>query len=259
MLRECLESVRAQSLQPKEVIVIDGSPEALHETVSQITPTAIYLRQETRGVSAARNAGIHKARGSLLAFLDSDDLWYPKKLERQVEFFRNNPDALICQTEEIWIRNSRRVNQMKKHKKQSGWIFQASLPLCIVSPSAVMIKCGLFDEVGLFDESFPVCEDYELWLRIASRYPIYLIDEPLTVKRGGHDDQLSRSFKGMDRYRILAIERALESGNLNEDNRHAAIGELRKKCGIYVKGCIKHKREEEAGLFSQIAKRYESL
>lgn len=260
MLRECLGSVRKQSIAPSEIIVIDdGSKPELRGIVSETTPSALYLYQENKGVSAARNAGIREARGSLLAFLDSDDLWYPEKLERQVEFFKNHPDALICQTEEIWIRNGGRINQMKKHKKQSGWIFRASLPLCIVSPSAVMIKRELFDKVGTFDESFPVCEDYELWLRIASRWPIYLINEPLVVKRGGHDDQLSRTLKGMDRYRILAIKHAIESGDLNEDNRHAAIEELQKKCGIYLKGCIKHKREEEIELFLQIAKRYESF
>ena len=71
-----------------------------------------------------------------------------------------------------------------------------SLALCLVSPSAVMIDRRLFERVGVFDESLPACEDYDLWLRVSCQYPVYLIDRPLVIKRGGHADQLSRPRAG---------------------------------------------------------------
>ena len=83
---------------------------------------------------------------------------------------------MICQTEETWIRNHVRVNPKNRHKKTSGMIYERSLELCLVSPSAVMIRKELFDIVGYFDEDLPACEDYDLWLRISCRFPVFLID-----------------------------------------------------------------------------------
>ena len=93
-------------------------------------------------------------------------------------FLKPTPDAMICQTEEIWIRNGRRVNPKVKHKKPSGMIFAPSLGLCLVSPSAVMMKRELLDKKGGFNPAFPVCEDYDLWLRITLDTPVFLIDAP---------------------------------------------------------------------------------
>ena len=139
----------------------------------------------------ARNSGAARAMGMFVAFLDSDDLWLPDKLSVQMEFFLNNSEALICQTQEIWVRNGRRVNAGKRHQKASGLFFERSLELCLVSPSAVMIRKDFFHAMGGFDESLPACEDYDLWLRINARHPIFLVDHPAVIKRGGHDDQLS--------------------------------------------------------------------
>ncbi|MFH1953766.1 MAG: glycosyltransferase family 2 protein, partial [Pseudomonadota bacterium] len=101
------------------------------------------------------------------------------------------------------------------------------------------------DEVGLFDEALPVCEDYDLWLRTAARYPIYLIDRALVVKEGGAADQLSHSLQGMDRFRITAIARLLESGRLTKPHAEAPFRELTRKCRIYGRGCIKRGKKEE--------------
>jgi len=172
-LKEAIDSVLSQDFCDFELIVVDdGSTDATSDIIDSYNGAFRYICQRHRGVSAARNTGISHAKGTFVAFLDSDDLWLPKKLSAQVDFFREHPEALICQTEEIWIRNGTRVNSKKRHKKYSGDIFEKALPLCIVSPSAVMIKKNLFDLVGLFDESLPVCEDYDLWLRISARYPV---------------------------------------------------------------------------------------
>ena len=190
ILREAIDSVLAQEYSDYELIVVDdGSTDDTREILGLYGQDIIALRQPNQGVSAARNRGIADSHAQLVAFLDSDDLWLPQKLIRQVAFFQSNPDAQICQTEETWVRNGVRVNPKKRHQKLSGMIFEPSLALCLVSPSAVMIEKTLFDIVGGFDESLPACEDYDLWLRISCRFPIYLLDTPLIIKRGGHEDQ----------------------------------------------------------------------
>lgn len=210
------------------------------------SPSVRILRQENKGPAAARNLGIKHAEGEWIAFLDSDDEWLPGKLKAQLKFFRENPDYLICQTEEIWVRNGKRVNPMKKHKKYGGRIFEKCLPLCVVSPSAVMMHRKLFDEVGLFDESLPACEDYDLWLRIAARHPIGLIEKPYIIKYGGHADQRSREFPAMDRFRIRSLAKILREGSLNPEQEAAARLMMEEKVRIFIQGALKRGNEKEA-------------
>ena len=192
-LERAIDSVLDQTFRDYELIVVDdGSTDHTADLLKRYDDSLKSIHQQNRGVSAARNTGIRAARGELIALLDSDDCWLPTKLERQVDFFETHPQAQVCQTEEIWIRNGRRVNPKRRHRKFSGLIFEKSLPLCLVSPSAVMLRKSLFDQVGLFDERLPACEDYDLWLRITWKYPVDLILAPLIVKHGGHADQLSR-------------------------------------------------------------------
>jgi GT2 family glycosyltransferase len=256
ILKEAIDSVMAQKFTDYELIVVDdGSTDATRSILDSYGQDITVLRQSNQGVSAARNRGIAESHAKLVAFLDSDDLWLPSKLARQVQFFNVNPDALICQTEEIWIRNGARVNPKKRHKKPSGMIFEPSLDLCLVSPSAVMIHKKLFDTVGVFDESLPACEDYDLWLRVSHQYPVYLIDEPLIIKRGGHEDQLSR-VPGLDKYRIQSLQKLIENEPLSAFQKQAAQKSLRQKCMIYAGGCRKRGREAEAGFYEGLAVKY---
>ena len=256
VLKEAVESVLAQDFGDYELIVVDdGSTDNSQEILQSYQQDLIVLRQSNRGVSAARNRGIAEASGQLVAFLDSDDLWLPHKLSHQVGFFNTNPDAVIHQTQEIWIRNGVRVNPKKRHHKFSGMIFERSLALCLVSPSAVMIKKSVFDTVGLFDQRLPACEDYDLWLRISCRYPVFLEDSPLIIKRGGHADQLSRT-SGLDRDRIQALKKIIDSGELSKSQLRSAVETLKVKCAIYAGGCRKRGKEREAYYYEILAEKY---
>jgi glycosyltransferase involved in cell wall biosynthesis len=246
-LVEALQSVLNQEPVDLELIVVDdGSSD---DTARRLQPFLSRVRvhqQPHSGVSAARNAGIGMARGEWLAFLDSDDLWMPKKLSRQLDYLDRNPGLLICQTEEIWLRNGERLNPRKYHKKPSGYCFPLLLERCLVSPSAVLMHRTLLDAVGVFDESLPACEDYDLWLRVGYRYPIGLLEEPLVIKRGGHPDQLSAVVEVLDRYRIQALVKLLRREPLGQSQRKLVFDCLRRKCQIYAEGCRKRGRLEEA-------------
>lgn len=241
-----VDSVLAQTYPHWELIVVDdGSQDETPLMLSAYGERIRTIRQENRGVSAARNRGILAAAGEFIALLDSDDYWLPDKLAAQVAYFRQHPALMLCQTEEIWVRNGRRVNPKARHRKFAGMIFEKTLPLCLISPSAVMLRRSLLDEVGLFDETLPACEDYDLWLRITWKYPVGLIETPLIVKRGGHADQLS-AMPEMDKYRIRAIVKILEQGCLSPSQAAAAGAMLAEKCRIYAAGCRKRGRLEEA-------------
>ncbi len=256
ILKETIDSVLAQEFKDFELIVVDdGSTDNTQDILDSYPVDILVVRQENKGVSAARNTGLGLASGNLISFLDSDDLWLPKKLSEQVAFFCSNPDVLICQTEETWVRRGVRVNPKKRHKKLSGMIFEPSLALCLVSPSAVMIKRSLLDQVGLFDEDLPACEDYDLWLRISCNYPVHLIDTPLIIKRGGHEDQLSGA-PGLDKYRIHAIKKIIESDSLSTEQHRAAVRTLQEKCTIFAGGCLKRGREDEASYYKELADSY---
>jgi len=242
---ESVESILNQKYPNIETIVIDdGSTDDTAKKLLPYLDRITYIKQENKGVSAARNLGIRMSAGRLTAFLDSDDLWTEDKISCQVKFFQNNPEAMICQTEEIWIRNGKRVNPKHKHKKPSGMIFEPSLNLCLVSPSAVMIKKELFETTGFFDESLPACEDYDLWLRISATLPVFLIDKPCTIKKGGHDDQLSANHS-LDKYRIKSLQKILGTNILTESQYISAIKIFKEKCIIYGNGCIKRGKINE--------------
>jgi glycosyltransferase involved in cell wall biosynthesis len=230
-----------------EILVVDdGSTDDTGESLRALPGNIRYIRREHAGVSAARNLGISESNGEWVAFLDSDDLWLPGKLCAQMKFFLDHPEIPLCQTEEIWIRNGKRLNARKYHKKPAGYCFPLLLERCLVSPSAVVVNRGVFDSVGVFDESLPACEDYDLWLRIGCRFPVGLVEEPLVIKRGGHPDQLSATVANLDRYRIEAIVKLLRTTPLNPDQRSAAEKMLEKKHRIYSGGCRKRGNIPEA-------------
>lgn len=252
MVAQAIDSVLGQTYLNFELIVVDdGSTDATPAVLAGYGDRVRVLHTDHRGVSAARNHGIRSSSGQLIALLDSDDYWLPEKLACQVNLFVTQPAVMIGQTEEIWIRNGVRVNPRQRHRKRAGLIFEQSLPLCLISPSAVMLRRALFDQVGWFDESLPACEDYDLWLRITWKHPVHLISKPLIVKRGGHPDQLSR-MPELDKHRIQALLNILGKGCLSLGQQKAARAMLVQKCRIYAAGCRKRGKRAEARYYESL-------
>ena len=245
-LPRAVESVLNQIYKPIEIIVVDdGSTDGAKEMCSEMYPLVRYIYQANSGVSSARNTGINSASGDWIALLDSDDEWLPDKLDRQVKLLQDNAEIRFCHTNEIWIRNNVRINQKKKHQKYGGNIFNKCLDICRISPSSSLFHTSVIKDVGLFDESLDVCEDYDLWLRITSKYPILFLDQPLIKKFGGHSDQLSRVFGGIEQYRIRSLEKILTSKSLSGSQFEAAKDMLIHKLQIYAKGLKKRDKNTE--------------
>ena len=250
LLKRALHSVISQTFVPQEIIVVDdGSSDRTKDWVSERFPDVRYIYQDNSGVSSARNAGIKEAKGSWIAFLDSDDEWMPNKLEQQKRVINSFQEAWLCHTNEIWIRNGVRVNQMKKHQKYGGDVFENCLDICRISPSSVLIKKEVFEMVGLFDESLKVCEDYDLWLRITAVLPVIFLDQPLIIKYGGHTDQLSRVDSGIEKYRIKSLEKILSSNSLSNSQSKIAISQLMKKLKIFSNGLEKRNKFKELNIY----------
>jgi glycosyltransferase involved in cell wall biosynthesis len=246
LLPRAVESVRQQSLQPTEIIVVDdGSTDATSAWLEQQNDIRTLSHAQPRGISSARNTGIAAASGTWLALLDDDDTWLTHKLEKQVHAIEESPEFRLCHSDEIWVRNGKRVNAMNKHRKYGGWIYPHCLPLCVISPSAVMIRRDLFTDTGLFDTELPACEDYDLWLRICAHEPVLYVEQPLITKYGGHADQLSRQYWGMDRFRIRALEKMLASKSLSIEYRLLTLETLIHKSAIYIKGAEKRGKHDE--------------
>ena len=238
-----IQSVKNQSLSPFEILIIDdGSKDGTEEWVKEKFQNIKYIYQNNQGVSSARNIGIENAYGDWVAFLDSDDEWLPNKLYEQAKAMDSNPEMKFFHTNEIWIRNGIRVNQMKKHKKYGGYIFEKCLDICRVSPSSVLIQKEVFNDIGIFDESLRVCEDYDLWLRITSKYPVVFLDIPLIYKYGGHADQLSKVNDGIESYRIQSLEKIIKSVSLSNEQKVMAVNALINKMKIFSKGLEKRKK-----------------
>ncbi len=259
-LHRSLSSVLAQSSAADEIIVVDdGSEDDSAELVSSQFPTVRLIRQQNKGVSAARNTGISAAEHDWIALLDSDDEWLPHKLQTIRQQQSDYADQVLFHSDEIWIRNGQRVNPMHKHAKYGGWIFDRCLPLCVISPSAAVIRRDIIEQLGGFDETLPACEDYDLWLRLCQRYPVYYIDQPLIRKYGGHNDQLSRQYWGMDRFRIRSMHLLLQRNELSRTQQQQTIAMLTRKLQILLQGARKHDNQAVINEYQPLLEHYQTL
>ncbi|MCB0357906.1 MAG: glycosyltransferase [Bdellovibrionales bacterium] len=245
-LKRAIDSIRNQTHPHWELIIVDdGSTDNSCTIVKSYNDERIKLLTRTfnLGVSSARNWGIKMAQYEWVALLDSDDEWLPQKLEKQLDYVQLHPQIYFVHCDEIWIRHDKRVNPHKKHQKHGGRIYSYCLPLCCVSPSASLLHKKILHDVGLFNEDYPVCEDYDLWLRIFSRYDAGYIDRPLLKKYGGHQDQLSHRFFAMDYWRVKSLTQILKNHQqyLSQDEIDLTKVTLHKKAQILINGYEKHK------------------
>ena len=252
-LQRAIESVLNQTVVPFEIIVVDnGSTDDTKKMVSSLYPNISYLIEEKNGVSAARNKGIKIAKSEWIAFLDSDDIWESKKLEKQLIFYNNYKEKIrFIHTNETWIRNGKFLNQMKKHEKSGGDLFKNCLKLCCISPSSSMIKKEVFKDYGFFDEELQVCEDYDMWVRITAKENVGYLTEPLVIKYGGHSDQLSKKYWGMDRFRIKSLEKNINSNWFSKDQNKYAYETLIQKLQIVLSGAKNRNNTELSNIYSE--------
>lgn len=201
---ETVETVCKQTYRNWELIVVDdGSTDSTKAILEPYMDRIQYFFQENKGTSAARNAGLRKSKGELIAFLDNDDLWLPEKLELQVWALRTWPDAGFVFTDGISFNESGIRQNSLLPRSLKAWISEqgTSDPLVskgwladefflwnpIRSATSVLARKECIEYVGAFDETIAVADDYDLWLRMALRYPIVLIRSCLYMWRERED------------------------------------------------------------------------
>ncbi|MCB1196332.1 glycosyltransferase family 2 protein [bacterium] len=260
-LERAINSILKQTYQHFEIIVVDdGSADSIQGSIEKYNDNRIRLyRIPHSGVSSARNMGVANARYDYIAFLDSDDEWMPEKLAFQLEALSANPHYPVCFTGELWIRNGKSFPHEKSRKKYGGWIFEQCLIDCFVGCSTVVMKKSVFLETAGFDTHLPICEDYDLWLKISAKYPMLLLPQQLIHKYGGHADQLSNSMWGKDRFRIHALKNILKSGRLSDLYRKQAEAVFKKKCLVVSGGCLKRFRYKEFAYYFSMGQKITCL
>ena len=236
-IEEALESVFAQTFQDFEVIVInDGSTDGTEQRLEKSRGRIIYITQPNMGQSASRRKGLAAANAPLIAFLDSDDLWLPKKLEQQVEFAQAHPEYGIVSTDVLSFNETGVVSPTlrKTYSISNGFVVEKLLFGNWIPPSAAMVRRECFDMVRNFDLPPPEHgEDWLMWMQIAAHYPVYFIDEVLVKKRVHAESVSSRdSERSMEHFfRNLEIMR-------DHIPQLGARPELIDECAFRI--CLKH-------------------
>ena len=211
IIKEAIESVLAQSYKDIEVIVVDdGSTDDTESTVRSFGDRVLYLKQENQGAGAARNSGIQKSRGEYVAFLDSDDLWSPEKLAEQIPLLERDPELGLVYSDWFVVSENQVASDsyLKTLPAASGYVFDKLVRFGFILTSGVVLRRTCLNEVGYFDNSLSIAQDYDLWLRIAYRWKIALVDKPLVTKRN-RNGSLSSNLQRTAVERIALFEKAL--------------------------------------------------
>ncbi|MFP4180466.1 MAG: glycosyltransferase family 2 protein [Spirochaetaceae bacterium] len=279
LVTQAVRSALFQTYFDLEVIVVDdGSHTFFEEMVERFSPDPRfrYTRIEHSGMPGkVRNRGVAQARGEFIAFLDSDDIWYPEKLELQMDLFRKleeqgrGEDVPLVHCREVWMRDGKVVNQKGQLHRRSGDVFTDSLCKCTIGPSTAVIRTKVFRSLGGFRENLEVAEDYELWLRLTSRYEVGYVDRPLIIKRAGHEGQLSEKYGQIEIFRIDALRKLVEGKwfsrqfvggeaeeRMGRELQNRAEQEYSRKCRIYAKGSRKRGKTAEAKWYEEVAETY---
>jgi glycosyltransferase involved in cell wall biosynthesis len=237
-----LDSVLGQTLKADEILLVnDGSTDRTAEIVKQYAPTVTLINQANSGVSAARNKALESATGDYIAFIDADDLWTPTKLEKQIDFLEDHKDVSYLFSDELYFTGNQEViipsylskTQFSKEIKPHSFIIEAPIYWLLmesfVATSSVVCRKKSIDKAGLFDTALAICEDRDMWIRLAFEGPVGLIPEVLVHKRqdhGGNISDISRKkvfdgrLKVIERHRSKAFKKITSEG---KDPRHAYI------------------------------------
>ncbi|MFV0422319.1 glycosyltransferase family 2 protein [Oleidesulfovibrio sp.] len=198
MLSQALDSVKAQTWNDYEVIVVDdGSTDNTADVVSGYGDSVRYIYKQRGGAASARNEGIRQATAGIVAFLDADDEWVPEKLAVQMAFWEANPqyDMIYCDMQHV-VRGEK-VHHSYLHERDykyfgSGWKYTDLLHESFVFTPSVLVRKHCFDVVGLHDETLLTCQDLDMWLRIARSFQLGFVDEPLVIRHEhGHNNTLN--------------------------------------------------------------------
>jgi glycosyltransferase involved in cell wall biosynthesis len=246
-----LRAVLAQVGASLEVIVVDdGSTDGSAALVERDFPQVRLIRRANAGVAAARNTGIEAATGDWVAFCDADDVWLPGKLKSQFEALGAAPEARMSYTAwHVWVsadaepdaallqRLAAQAGDSQRWSGATGWLYPELLLDCVVWTSTVLMQRSLLSEIGSFDTSLRIGEDYDLWLRASRVTRIERVARPLALYRQ-HPASITRSAP-RDNYRGRVVQRALDTWGLSgPDGREADASAV---------------REELAGSWSQYA------
>lgn len=247
-ISEAIESVLSQTYKNLEIIVVnDGSIDNTEDILQPFTNSGLinYFSQENKGPSAARNRGLKEGKGEYVAFLDADDLWNKDKLEKSVNFLEKNNFDWVCtsmikfkQNGEKFIKripdNSFALNFSTKEVKQltNGIFFFSSVA---VHTPTIIVKRMCFDKVGMFDESFLICEDTDLWLRFEEAgFRGGYLDEPLTIYRYNEKSLTKgRKVDGLEESAKVAKKHALILGLNNNSIKKSYSGFLWQVADLY--------------------------
>jgi glycosyltransferase involved in cell wall biosynthesis len=231
-LGEAIQSVLEQTFSDFELIVVDdGSTDNTKEVVDSFGDSRIrYIYQENRGVSAARNTGIKVSSGEYVAFLDSDDMWLPENLELKVKVLDSRSDvALICSDAYVFNDDTSDILGRLWHDKKSADRVNlqrvSKQPLKemlsrggFIAPQLTVVRREVFTEVGYFDESLYVGEDWDMFIRIFLRFPIEVLDKPL-VRMRKHRDSLTANWDKIDLMRgLAAYDKVIRSYYLSDEH-----------------------------------------
>lgn len=211
MVKEAIESALAQSYSDFEIVVIDdGSTDDTEGVVRQYGDRVRYFKQENQGVSAARNAGIKHSSGEYVAFLDSDDLWLPEKLAEQIPLFDDDPKLGLVYSDWAVVSGNAmlQTSYLKDLPASSGYVFDELIQSGFILTSGVVLRRACVDDVGAFDKSLAIAQDYDLWLRISYRWKVQLVDKCLFTKRSC-DGSLSSNLAKTAMERIALFQKML--------------------------------------------------
>jgi glycosyltransferase involved in cell wall biosynthesis len=282
---QALHSVLSQTYRDFEIVVVDdGSTDgtAAHvlrtfgaearavELVARRNPAALtpfyhkfaslgvqvrYQYHLNRGLGAARNRGIRHARGSYIAFLEAEDLWEPAHLRSQIDFLETHRGACVSRVGEHPAKEGPRPRRARRGETVSGNVFAQALEQAPAGISCAVVHRSCFAECGEFDENMPSCEDYDLWLRLAARFPIYFVDGPEVTRRAPRPDGSQHAWTS-DRFRVYSLEKSFQSGQLDPEQRFLVSQALVRRCERLVEGYRRQKSEERANFYERKRRRF---